>query len=78
MDPIPGRLVEEWLWKNKRRMIACPFQPGQLRISKHACKKRQAAAKSLEGEFFRNQHQQGLLTCKRCPIGESHLGPRAV
>jgi hypothetical protein len=56
------------------RLIDCPFQPGNLKISERACLKRYRAALNKNignggGEtnftFFLNQ---GLLKCQRCPI----------
>lgn len=56
------------------RLIDCPFQPGNLKISERACRKRYRLSllKDItngQGEeilsFFFNQ---GLLKCQRCPI----------
>ncbi len=59
------------------RLIDCPLQPGNLKISERACLKRYrfAQTRNIEnnnGEdifnFFLNQ---GLLKCQRCPIAKS-------
>lgn len=56
------------------RLIDCPFQPGNLKISEKACLKRYRTALNRSignggGEniftFFLNQ---GLLKCQQCPI----------
>lgn len=56
------------------RLIDCPLQPGNLKISKRACLKRYQMALNrnignCSGEnsfsFFLNQ---GLLKCQQCPI----------
>ncbi len=75
--------TEEWLVRNRDRMIGCPYQPGHLKISKEACRKRQLAGRQTgegfedlgEGEDFDLGHQasityrEGLAICRRCPIG---------
>jgi hypothetical protein len=54
-------------------IIDCPFQPGNLKISKKACLKRRQAARddrsflSIHNEFFLFTVKQGLLTCRNCP-----------
>jgi hypothetical protein len=56
------------------RLIDCPLQPGNLKISERACLKRYRVAQirnigNGNGEnafsYFLNQ---GLLKCQRCPI----------
>ncbi len=56
------------------RLIDCPLQPGNLKISEKACLKRYRVAlnrkiENSSGEdtfnYFLNQ---GLLKCQRCPI----------
>lgn len=56
------------------RLIDCPFQPGNLKISENACRKRYRV--SLERNITNGQGEeilsfffnQGLLKCQRCPI----------
>ncbi len=47
--------VDTWLRENEKRMIECPLQPGQLKISKDACTKRYMVAQEedLEEEIKR-------------------------
>jgi hypothetical protein len=56
------------------RLIDCPFQPGNLKISESACLKRYQVAQNRNIEncygkdvfsYFLNQ---GLLKCQRCPV----------
>jgi hypothetical protein len=69
---------EMWLTKNRPQMIDCPFQPGRLRLSREACKKR-----TLAGQMISPEHDglflsgwNGLLLCRKCPIGNELLfGP---
>ena len=59
------------------RLIDCPLQPGNLKISERACLKRYQFAQirnigNNHGEnsfsYFLNQ---GLLKCQRCPIAKT-------
>lgn len=73
--------VDAWLRKNEKRMIECPLQPGQLKISKDACTKRYMVAQEEDVEeeikrkdgFFAVTLLRGLSLCRECPIGK-HLG----
>jgi hypothetical protein len=67
---------EEWLQKNQRRMFHCPYQPGQLFISKQACSKRHQMGQSedladlLRGDLFNYTYKRGLSLCRECSIGK--------
>ena len=56
------------------RLIDCPIQPGNLRISAESCLKRYRTAiqKKVEdvevNNIFLYAFFQGLLKCKSCPI----------
>lgn len=73
--------VDDWLKENGNRMIECPLQPGQLKISRDACTKRYwvAQEEDLEGGIKRRDNlfaitlSKGLSLCRDCPIGR-HLG----
>lgn len=77
--------IETWLNKNQDQMVACPYQPGELRISKQACVQRYQAAKSQESDpkagkprmktLFEEVVNTSLSRCRSCPIGEelSHI-----
>jgi hypothetical protein len=59
------------------RLIDCPLQPGNLKISERACLKRYQAGlnktigncygKDIFGYFL----NQGLLRCQRCPVAKT-------
>jgi hypothetical protein len=65
-----------WLEVNHEGMIRCPFQPGQLVISRAACLKRHIAAAATDYEDimkvdpFRHKLKKGLLLCAGCAIGK--------
>jgi hypothetical protein len=67
-------LIRDYYSKNQDRIIDCPFQVGNLKISENACLKRHEVAKSksiksseLE-DTFKYFFSQGLLRCEQCPI----------
>lgn len=67
-------LIKEYYSLNQNKMIDCPFQPGNLKISKGACLKRNKAAHRKKLETFRAEDlfnyfvSQGLSRCQQCPI----------
>jgi hypothetical protein len=67
--------ANEWLMKNQRKLVSCPYQPGQLTISKNACSKRYVLGKNenpadlLKGDLFHYTFKRGLSLCRECPIG---------
>jgi hypothetical protein len=69
-------VAEEWLEKNQQEMFYCPYQPGNLMISKNACSKRYWIAHEennqdfLKGDFFHYSFKRGLSVCRDCPIGK--------
>jgi len=68
--------VDKWLAKNRRDMIVCPNQPGQLMISKSSCLKRYQMSRKenlrdlLKGDFFQYIYMKGLSVCHDCPVGK--------
>jgi hypothetical protein len=56
------------------RLIDCPLQPGNLKISERACLKRYHVSlnRNIENgngeDIFNYFLNQGLLKCQRCPI----------
>ncbi len=68
--------VKEWLAKNQQQMISCPYQPGNLMISKNACSKRYWMGRKedyqdlMRGDFFHYTYKRGLSVCRECPIGK--------
>jgi hypothetical protein len=69
-------VAEEWLEKNQKEMFYCPYQPGNLMLSKNACSKRYWIARDenyqdlLKGDFFHYSYKRGLSLCRDCPIGK--------
>ncbi len=67
---------KEWLAKNHHLMINCPYQPGQLVISKNACTKRYRLGRRedfsdlMKGDLFNYSYKRGLSLCRECPIGK--------
>ncbi len=70
------RVAKQWLVKNQRKMVSCPYQPGQLMISKNACSKRYILARRenpadlLKGDLFHYTYKRGLSLCRDCRIGK--------
>lgn len=66
--------IENWLTANFQKIIDCPYQPGNLKISKNACQKRYETSKKTSFEIisradlFTYTVGQGLLRCQDCPI----------
>lgn len=79
--------AEYWLSANERETIDCPYQPGNLKISKNACLKRYQASEKAKLEMINHTDLftytvgQGLLRCKTCPIVKAlppHQSARAM
>jgi hypothetical protein len=69
--------VKSWLARNKGEMIVCPYQPGQLTISKNACSRRHIMGKKEDlnemqkgNDPLNYSYVRGLSLCKECPIGK--------
>jgi hypothetical protein len=56
------------------KLIQCPFQPGNLKISEKACLKRKEAAEKrlfeprASDDLFNYCVSQGLIRCEKCLI----------
>lgn len=67
--------ADTWLVQNQERMISCPYQPGNLFISKNACMKRyragdrEAGRNPLHDDILAYQWKMGISVCRKCPIG---------
>ena len=85
-DPLAQKQVatNQWLAKNKRDMIVCPNQPGQLMISKTSCSKRYIMSRRkdlkelLKGDFYHYIYIRGLSVCRDCPVGKKLAVARPV
>ena len=68
------KLIKEYYSTNRDKMIDCPLQPGNLKITKRACLKRIKSAQKKKFEnprpedLFNYFVYQGLLRCQQCPI----------
>jgi hypothetical protein len=72
MNNLDGA-VTEWLAENDKEMILCPYQPGNLKISPDACRKRHLASqkvKELGWDVKLHAYKGGLELCRECPIGK--------
>jgi hypothetical protein len=65
-----GELMQE--------LIACPRQPGKLRISRSACGRRYLLARSKDGRKrygdFAMAFRWNLELCTNCPVGRMNAG----
>ena len=54
-------------------LIRCPRQPGNLRITRHACALRYIRSRNTESAVptnaFEMMRQTGLEKCRSCPLG---------
>ena len=70
-------MTEEWLAANRHRMVNCQRQPGNLIISKQACRARMEKAMrenlddTMQGDFFEYVHKKGLAICLGCASGSN-------
>ena len=63
--------VEKWLRFHRDRMVSCPHQPGNLKVTRDFCRRRrQVAGKVNDGPFppfgLDDFQMMGLLTCGHC------------
>jgi hypothetical protein len=68
----PETLINDLNSKSQFKMIDCPYQFGNLKISENACLKRHEIAKNKKfitlGNTFKYSVGQSLLRCEGCPI----------
>jgi len=69
--------VKAWLARNRGEMIVCPYQPGQLTISKNACSRRHVMGKQEDlselqkgNDPLNYSYVRGLSLCRECRIGK--------
>jgi hypothetical protein len=73
---VDNNQSENWQSTTMKEIIHCPFQPGNLKISKKACLKRYQASSRTTWDsnghinLFYYTVGQGLLRCRSCPIVE--------
>ena len=69
---------DEWLRANWDKMLRCPKQPGNLKISRNSCAQRFGSANSKRIDtlpettdyFF--ALKENFKACRDCPIGETN------
>ncbi len=66
------RMIEDWMERNRGRMVHCQAQPGNLLISKQSCIARRARARTedltniLKGDYQSYVYRTGLSICLGC------------
>ena len=63
--------INEWLSSHGQRLIDCPYQQGNLKITISSCRKRRRKANQIvfqtnPGSFFEYAFEQSLKLCKHC------------
>jgi len=72
-DMLLGQ-TEEWFTRNQHEIIRCPYQPGNLIISKYGCRKRRDRARRetfddlTKGDVFEYIYKSGLMVCRDCRL----------
>jgi hypothetical protein len=66
--------TDEWLAQHRPEIIHCPYQPGNLLITKKSCRKRRAKARKenyediMKGDVLDYIYKAGLLLCRDCRL----------
>ncbi|MCU0555541.1 MAG: hypothetical protein MUF17_12380 [Syntrophales bacterium] len=66
------RQMSEWISRNRRDLIRCPHQPGNLLITRQGCHRRQTRARKedltnvMQGDVMDYIYRQGLSICLTC------------
>jgi uncharacterized protein YbaR (Trm112 family) len=74
MSSMILKQTEEWLAQHRPEIIHCPYQPGNLLITKESCRKRRVKAKNenfadiMKGDVLDYIHKSGLLLCRDCRL----------
>lgn len=63
--------IEKWLTFHRDRIVSCPHQPGNLKVSRDFCYRRRQAAEKVNGHspppLGLDEFQvMGLLRCRHC------------
>jgi hypothetical protein len=64
--------MDEWLASNRRDLVQCDRQPGNLLITKNSCNKRQLRAREenlddiMTGDVMDYMYRKGLAICLDC------------
>ncbi|MBP1721264.1 MAG: hypothetical protein H6Q50_776 [Deltaproteobacteria bacterium] len=71
MRDLQGQ-INEWITRNRQNLIRCPYQPGNLLITKWSCRRRRLKAQKedlanvMSGDVMDYVHRQGLSICLTC------------
>jgi hypothetical protein len=71
MRDLQGQ-INEWISRNRQNLIHCPYQPGNLLITKWSCRRRRLKAQKedltnvMSGDVMDYVHRQGLSICLTC------------
>jgi hypothetical protein len=74
MADIILKQTEEWFARHRQEIIRCPYQPGNLMITRSGCKKRRDRARResyddiTKGDFFQYIYKSGLMVCRDCRL----------
>ena len=72
---VPSLDVDAWLQDNSQSLVACPHQPGNLRLMPASCIKRHNAANdprwsNIGAEPFHVfVFKMNLVACRECKVG---------
>jgi len=70
--------TEEWLAQHRPEIIQCPYQPGNLLITRESCRKRRVKARNenyadmMKGDVLDYIYKSGLLRCRDCRLSLSN------
>ena len=64
-------IINEWFLTHKEELIECPYQNGNLKITRSSCRKLRQQAYYLvpqinHNSFFEYSREKSLLLCKQC------------
>ena len=74
MSKMILKQTEEWLAQHRPEIIHCPYQPGNLLITKDGCRKRRVKARKenyadiTKGDVLDYIYKSGLLRCRDCRL----------
>ena len=78
------RDTQSWMERNTTRLVNCPNQPGNLRLTEESCAKRHEYANDPQWSnvgkepFHVFVFKMNLKACRDCKIGASHSSRHQV
>jgi len=73
--------LNEWALNKQQEVIHCPYQPGELKISKGACPKRFQFSWNIRRErkgIGESSDRRGFSLCRKCPIGMEWVREKTI